>query len=121
MKIFNPAIKGYMKLRNSAIDNFIIHPTETQQKVFNNLLTNAQYTEFGKAHQFSKINTVKEFKEHVAINDYDTIKPYINKILEGEQQVLWSSDISWFAKNTITGWKRRFKTWLAFIAFNGFY
>jgi GH3 auxin-responsive promoter len=102
MKIFNPAIKGYMKLRNSAIDNFIVHPSETQQKVFNNLLANAQYTEFGKAHQFSKINTVKEFKAAVAINDYDTIKPYINKILEGEQQILWNSDISWFAKSSGT-------------------
>jgi hypothetical protein len=102
MKILNPAIKGYMMLRNSAIDNFIVHPYETQTKVFNNLLANAQYTEFGKAHDFSKINTVKDFKNQVAINDYDTLKPYINKILAGDQQILWNSDITWFAKSSGT-------------------
>ncbi len=102
MKILNPAIKGYMKLRNSAIDNFIIHPYETQTKVFNNLLANAQYTEYGKKHEFSSMNGLKDFQEKVPINDYDTLKPYINKILEGEQQILWNSDISWFAKSSGT-------------------
>jgi hypothetical protein len=102
MKILNPAIKGYMKLRNSAIDNFLLHPYETQTKVFNNLLANAQYTEFGKQYNFSKINTVKDFKNTVPIQDYDTAKVYINKILEGQQQVLWNSDITWFAKSSGT-------------------
>jgi GH3 auxin-responsive promoter len=102
MKILNPAIKGYMKLRNSAIDNFVIHPYETQTKVFNSLLANAQYTEFGKQHNFNKINTVKEFKAAVPVCDYETLKPYVNKILEGEQQILWNSDITWFAKSSGT-------------------
>jgi hypothetical protein len=103
MKILNPAIKGYMKLRNSSIDNFISHPHDTQTKIFHNLLTGAQYTEFGKQYQFSKLNTVNDFKATVPISDYDSIKVYINKILEeGKQQVLWGSDITWFAKSSGT-------------------
>jgi hypothetical protein len=103
MKILNPAIKGYMKLRNSAIDNFILHPYETQTKVFNHLMANAQYTEFGKQYNFSKLNGFKDFAQTVPVSDYDSLKPYINKVLEeGQQQVLWNSDISWFAKSSGT-------------------
>jgi hypothetical protein len=102
MKILNPAFQGYMKLRNSVIENFIVHPRETQTKVFNNLIANAQYTEFGRKYNFDKINNVTDFKKSVPIHDYDTLKPYINQILNGEQQVLWNTDISWFAKSSGT-------------------
>ncbi len=102
MKILNPAFQGYMKLRNSVIDNFIVHPRETQIKVFNNLIANAQYTEFGRKYNFDKINNVKDFKAAVPVHDYESIKPYIEKILAGEQNVLWNSVISWFAKSSGT-------------------
>jgi hypothetical protein len=102
MKLLKPAIVGYMKLRNSAIDNFVIHPHDTQTKVFNALLASAQYTEYGKEFGFNNIYTVKDFKQKVPINDYDTLKPYINKVLEGKQQVMWNSDITWFAKSSGT-------------------
>jgi hypothetical protein len=103
MKILNPAIKGYMKLRNSAIDNFILHPYETQTKVFNHLLANAQYTEYGKQYNFSKLGTFKDFANGVPVSDYDSLKPYINRILEdGQQDVLWNTDITWFAKSSGT-------------------
>ncbi|MFM2386164.1 MAG: hypothetical protein RL660_921 [Bacteroidota bacterium] len=103
MKILNPAIKGYMKLRNSAIDNFVLHPIETQTKVFNHLMANGQYTDYGKQYGFSKLNTIKDFSTTVPVSDYDSLKPYINRILEdGQQDVLWNTDITWFAKSSGT-------------------
>lgn len=91
-----------MKLRISALDNFMLNPIDTQQQVFNGLIGSAQFTEFGKKHDFDKINHVADFKAAVPINDYDTLKPYIQRILEGEQNILWPSDISWFAKSSGT-------------------
>lgn len=102
MSIISPALKGFMKLRQSAITNFMLNPVDTQQQVFNNLIGSAQFTEYGKRHAFDKINSVNDFKKQVPINDYDSLKPYIQRILEGEQNVLWPSPISWFAKSSGT-------------------
>ena len=102
MSIISPAIKGYMKLRQSAIDNFMLNPHDTQQQVFNDLIGSAQFTEYGKQYDFDRINNIKDFKKAVPINDYDTLKPYIERTMHGEQNILWPSDINWFAKSSGT-------------------
>jgi len=91
-----------MKLRQSAIENFMYSPIETQLHVFNDLIGSAQFTEYGKAYSFEKINSIADFQKQVPINDYDALKPYIQRILEGTQNVLWPSPISWFAKSSGT-------------------
>ncbi len=85
MSIISPALKGFMKLRQSAIDNFVLNPIDTQQQVFNELIGSAQFTEYGKKYDFENINDIADFKQRVPINDYDTLKPCIQRILEGEQ------------------------------------
>ncbi|MBA3828022.1 MAG: GH3 auxin-responsive promoter family protein [Taibaiella sp.] len=102
MSIISPALKGFMKLRQSAIDNFMLNPLDTQRQVFNKLVGSAQFTEYGKKHGFEKLNTIAEFRKNVPINDYDTMKPYIQAIMEGRQNVLWPSPITWFAKSSGT-------------------
>ncbi|OJW77775.1 MAG: hypothetical protein BGO69_02080 [Bacteroidetes bacterium 46-16] len=102
MSIISPALKGYMKLRQSAIDNFMLNPVDTQQQVFNALVGSAQFTEYGKKYNFERLNGIAEFKKAVPITDYDTLKPYIQRILEGEQNILWSSPVNWFAKSSGT-------------------
>jgi hypothetical protein len=102
MSIISPALKGFMKLRQSAINNFMLNPVDTQQQVFNELIGSAQFTEYGKKFGFDKINSIADFRKQVPVNDYDTLKPYIQRILEGEQNILWSSPISWFAKSSGT-------------------
>jgi len=102
MSLISPALKGYMKLRNSAIDNFMLNPIDTQKQVFNHILGSAQFTEYGKKYGFEHINSVAEFKKNVPVNEYDSLKPYIERILEGEQNILWPSPINWFAKSSGT-------------------
>ncbi|MBS1773489.1 MAG: GH3 auxin-responsive promoter family protein [Bacteroidetes bacterium] len=102
MSIISPAIKGFMRLRLSAIENFMHNPIDTQQQMFNHLIGSAQFTEYGKKYNFDRITSIADYKKYVPINDYDTLKPYIQRILEGEQNILWSSFISWFAKSSGT-------------------
>jgi len=102
MSILSPAIKSYIKLRTSAIDNFALNPVDTQKQVFNYLVGSAQFTEYGKQFGFEYINSIREFKERVPINDYDSLKPYIQRILEGQQNVLWGEPVNWFAKSSGT-------------------
>ncbi len=89
-------------MRQSAIDNFMHNPIDTQQQVFNDLIGSAQFTEYGKKYRFEEINNIAEFQRNVPINDYETLKPYIQRILEGTQNVLWPSPIKWFAKSSGT-------------------
>lgn len=102
MKIVSPAIKGFIKLRWSSIDNFLLNPESTQAMLFNNLVHSGQFTEYGKKFDFQHINTIKEFKKNTPINEYEDIKPYIQRMMEGNQNVLWNSPITWFAKSSGT-------------------
>ena len=89
-------------MRQSAIDNFMHNPIDTQQQVFNHLIGSAQFTEYGKKHNFERIDSIAEFQKNVPINDYESLKPYIQRIFEGTQNILWPSPITWFAKSSGT-------------------
>lgn len=102
MGLLSPAIKSFLKLRSGVIDNFMLNPIDTQKQVFHDLISRAQFTEYGKKYDFQHLNSVKEFQSTVPLNNYDSLKPYIQRILEGEQNLLWPSEITWFAKSSGT-------------------
>jgi hypothetical protein len=102
MGILSPALKGFMRLRQSAIENLIGTPEDTQLKEFHSLIGSGRFTEWGKKHDYDSLNTVSDFKKAVPITDYETLKPYIQRIMAGEQNVLWNTDITWFAKSSGT-------------------
>lgn len=70
--------------------------------VYNSLINSGQFTEFGRKHNFQHINEIKDYKKNVPVHEYDDLKPYIQKMMEGSQNVLWNSPISWFAKSSGT-------------------
>lgn len=78
------------------------HPIDSQREVLQDLITSAQYTEFGRKYNFSGLYSVKDFKQSVPVHEYDDIKPYIQRIMNGEQNILWNTPISWFAKSSGT-------------------
>jgi hypothetical protein len=84
------------------IDAWKNHPGDSQREVLQDLVTSAQYTEFGKKYNFSKLFSIKSFKKAVPIHEYDDIKPYIKRIMDGEQNLLWNTPINWFAKSSGT-------------------
>lgn len=84
------------------IDAWKAHPEDAQREVLQDLVTSAQYTEFGRKHNFSKIFSVKDFKKAVPVQDYESLKPYIQRHMEGEENVLWNTPVSWFAKSSGT-------------------
>jgi hypothetical protein len=78
------------------------HPEDSQREVLQDLVTSAQYTEFGKKYNFSKLFSIKSFKKAVPLQEYDDLKPYIMRIMNGEQNILWNTPIYWFAKSSGT-------------------
>lgn len=61
-----------------------------------------QYTEFGRLHEFSQIQSLADFKKAVPVQDYDSLKGYIDRMMKGEENVLWNTPITWFAKSSGT-------------------
>ncbi len=78
------------------------YPNEVQEEVWKKLLSTARDTEFGRKYGFEDINTYSEYKNRVPVSTYEEIFPYIDRTMRGEQNVLWPSEIKWFAKSSGT-------------------
>ncbi|MEO6638948.1 MAG: GH3 auxin-responsive promoter family protein [Ginsengibacter sp.] len=102
MKLLSPAISRLARLRLWGVQNWIDNPVAAQRDVLQHLVTQAQYTEFGRKYSFSKLFTIKDFKKHVPIQEYDDVKPYIVRMMQGEENILWNTPINWFAKSSGT-------------------
>ena len=84
------------------IELFMKYPDEVQEEWFFSLINDATNTEWGKKYDYQSIVNIQQFKERIPVQNYDTLKPYIEKMLAGEQNVLWPSEIKWFAKSSGT-------------------
>ena len=102
MGIFNSILTWVMKKRIHQIELFIKYPLDVQQDVFNYLLSTAKNTEFGKTYGYADIDSVDKFVERVPIQTYEDHFPNIERIMRGEQNILWPSDVKWFAKSSGT-------------------
>lgn len=102
MTLFNSIASWIMKKRVHQIELFMRYPHEVQQDWFNKLILSSVNTEWGKQHDFKNIVTPEQFRENVPLQDYDSLRPYIERIRKGEQNILWPSEIKWFAKSSGT-------------------
>jgi hypothetical protein len=78
------------------------YPAEVQQETFQKLISKAADTEWGKKFDFASIATIGDFQQRLPIQTYDEVKPYINRLRKGEQNLLWPGEIKWFAKSSGT-------------------
>ncbi len=88
------AVKGINKWKNNAL--------KAQDETLQKLLRTASNTAFGKDHQFSKIKNYRDFKANVPIRDYEDLRPYIDRVVAGESDVLWKGKPLYFAKTSGT-------------------
>lgn len=102
MAILNSLFTWIMKKRIHQIELFMKYPHDVQEEWFQSLISTAEATEWGKKYDYTSILTPEEYKERVPIQDYDDVKSYIDRMIKGEQNVLWPSDIKWFAKSSGT-------------------
>jgi hypothetical protein len=102
MKLLSPAISRFARLRIWSIEQWLNDPVSTQFTVWQDLIAAGQYTEFGRIFCFSEIQSLQDFKEKVPIQDYESLKPYIERMMQGEENVLWNTPINWFAKSSGT-------------------
>ncbi|MBX7093463.1 MAG: GH3 auxin-responsive promoter family protein [Flavobacteriales bacterium] len=99
---FNSIFSWLIKKRMHQIDLFLKYPIEVQQEWFEKLIHTAKDTEFGKMHHFASINSYERFKQEVPLQNYEDLKPYVDRLVNGEQNLLWPTEIKWFAKSSGT-------------------
>src|SRR6188768_1541199 len=102
MPILNSILSWWMKKRIHQIELFIKYPYEVQQDWFVKLIQSSISTEWGRKYGYSSIRSVEDFRNRVPVQNYDSLKPYIQRIMNGEQNILWGSEIKWFAKSSGT-------------------
>lgn len=102
MTFINSIINWINFKRIYQIDLFKKHPHDAQLEVFFDLLHEARDTEFGKEYDFRSIRSEKEFKDRVPIRQYEDFAPYVERLRQGEKNLLWPGDIKWFAKSSGT-------------------
>lgn len=102
MGLFNTIVTWAMKYRFSQIERFMQHPHEVQSELLQNLLLTARHTEFGERYDFKSIYTYEEFRNRVPVHSYEHFFPYIERLMRGEQNLIWPSEVKWFSKSSGT-------------------
>lgn len=94
--------KLYFARRAKAIANYVGRAEELQMQVLRYLVRSAAKTEWGIEHRYAEINTYEDYASRVGINTYEELKGYIQRMREGQKNVLWKGRVSWFAKSSGT-------------------
>lgn len=102
MKLLSPAISTLARLRIWSIEQWMNDPVTAQLIVWQDLIAAGQYTEFGREHHFEQIQSLQQFKNRVPIFNYEDLKPYIDRMMKGEENILWNTPVTWFAKSSGT-------------------
>lgn len=95
-------IKPYAHFTSARIKRWALNPLPTQANVLENLLEKGRQTAFGKDHKLEQVRTHQELTQAVPLRDYEELVPYIDRIKQGEQSVLWPGRPQYFAKTSGT-------------------
>jgi hypothetical protein len=99
---FNALFSFLIKKRLQQIELFRENPRMTQLEVFHDLVGAAKYTEWGRKYDYSTIKDPHVFRDRLPLQDYEDVKPYVERMRNSEQNLLWPTDIRWFAKSSGT-------------------
>ncbi|MFC4816348.1 GH3 auxin-responsive promoter family protein [Flavobacterium sp. GCM10023249] len=78
------------------------NPVKTQNKVFQKLIAQAKETQFGQEHHFREIRSFEDFANRVPVRDYEQLRPYVDRVVQGEENILWTGKPLYFAKTSGT-------------------
>ena len=99
---FTPIAKPYLSCRVKQISKYAYSTERIQREVLKRLIGTASATEWGIRHSYSAIANYEQFAESVAVQDYESLKGYIDRMRHGEKDVLWKGGCKWFAKSSGT-------------------
>ncbi|HKJ78724.1 MAG TPA: GH3 auxin-responsive promoter family protein [Prolixibacteraceae bacterium] len=102
MPLLNSVINWINQKRIYQIQLYREHPYEIQHETFFDLINTAKKTYWGKKYKYAQITNLKDFQQVVPLQTYDDVKPYIDQLRNGEEDLLWPGEVKWFAKSSGT-------------------
>lgn len=96
------AAKIFAGIVHNQTQKWANNPVETQKKVFAGLIAAAKSTQFGNDHDFAGISSHEDFAEKVPVRDYEGLKEYVDRVVHGEENILWPGKPLYFAKTSGT-------------------
>lgn len=102
MQLIDSLGNWFIKKRIKQIEHFKQNPEDVQQEGLRYLLNTAGNTVYGRKYNFNSIKTVRQFQEQIPLTSYEDLLPYINRVIKGEQNILWPSSIKCIAKSSGT-------------------
>lgn len=98
----NKAFRIYLHQRYRQINRFMQFPHDAQREVWKELIMLNRHTEWGRRFGYSDMRSPESFAQRVPVQDYESLKPYIQRMMHGEQDVLWPGRVRWFSKSSGT-------------------
>ena len=98
----NNIMRYVLSKRMRRVRYFSEHPHDVQSAMLSQFVNTARHTEWGRIHDFKNIKTAQQFSKNIPIQDYESLKPYINRMMHGEQDVLWNGQVKWYSKSSGT-------------------
>lgn len=95
-------IRKLFDSRLKEIDLYATQAGEIQSRVLTRLIKEAQNTEWGKKYDYKSITSYDEFRRRLPVQTYEEVKPYVERLRAGEKNLIWPSEIRWFAKSSGT-------------------
>lgn len=102
MSVKSFGAKLFASIIHKKTQKWLKNPEETQAKVLADLVAQAKHTAFGKDHHFELIQDAQTFAQQVPVRDYEGLKPYVDRVVKGEEDVLWKGKPLYFAKTSGT-------------------
>src|SRR5262245_45418633 len=89
MSILSALSKPIASYTANTLKQDAMNAVDLQEKIFRKLIRKAKHTAFGKDHWFREIKSYDDFISRVPVRDYEAMKPYIDRMLNGEKDILW--------------------------------
>jgi len=102
MDFLTKAVLPFFRYRLKQIESHVMHADAVQQKQLSRLIDVSKQTEWGKKYDYKSIRNYEIFQERIPIQQYDDVKPYVERMLQGEQGLIWPTPVKWFAKSSGT-------------------
>lgn len=99
---FNSIIKGYLKFRHGRIEKMYADPLSLQYEQLDFFISQLKKTEYGRKFKATNIQSYHDFSNALPVTDYESLAPYLEKMMLGGKDILWPDKILWFAKSSGT-------------------
>lgn len=112
MSLINTAYRFYNRKLLRELDYSIRDPFPFQEETLKHLVSRGKNTVFGKEHGMENMGSIRKFQQQIPLRDYNALEPYIQRMLKGEENVLWDKPPSWFALSSGTSSARSLRRYL---------